>query len=478
MKKLILEIHRRSLWQVLGIYLAGGWVAFQVVKELTDTALLPAWVPPFAMALLVLGFPIVMATAFIQEGGPGEVGERVAPPASSRRRAWHAAADRRGAVGAAADRRRTSCGPANRCASRERPDGAVRRLFTWRNALLGGVAAFALLGFVMAGWMVMRALGIGPAATLVAKGVLDERATVVLADFAPAGPLARATTEALRIDLSQSRVVRLAEPSRVRAALERMARDPAALERMARDPAAPLDRETALELAVREGLPAVITGEIHVAGSGYVFSAALVDAADRDVLASHRVTAADSSEVLDAIDALSTRLRERVGESVGRMQDEPPLRQVTTADLGAFKKFSQASHAIHTEGDAARGVALLEEAVALDSSFASAYAALGTLLSNLGEERGRQVEAFERAYRNRERLSRPRGRTRAVASSPRHSGTRHGPCSSTVAPGGTGGRRSRDSRPPSSGTRCRIWRRSTARTRSSPKRSPRRAIRI
>jgi hypothetical protein len=31
-KKLINEIHRRSLWQVLGIYLAGSWVALQVVE--------------------------------------------------------------------------------------------------------------------------------------------------------------------------------------------------------------------------------------------------------------------------------------------------------------------------------------------------------------------------------------------------------------------------------------------------------------
>ena len=28
LKRLIHEIHRRSLWQVLGIYLVGAWVAF------------------------------------------------------------------------------------------------------------------------------------------------------------------------------------------------------------------------------------------------------------------------------------------------------------------------------------------------------------------------------------------------------------------------------------------------------------------
>ncbi len=48
-KRLIHEIHRRSLWQVLGIYLGGSWLAFQVVKELGETAVLPSWVPTFAL---------------------------------------------------------------------------------------------------------------------------------------------------------------------------------------------------------------------------------------------------------------------------------------------------------------------------------------------------------------------------------------------------------------------------------------------
>ena len=63
MKNLIKEIHRRSLWQVLGIYLAGSWIALQVVEQLTEAAGLPDWVRPFSLVLLVLGFPIVMATA-------------------------------------------------------------------------------------------------------------------------------------------------------------------------------------------------------------------------------------------------------------------------------------------------------------------------------------------------------------------------------------------------------------------------------
>ena len=57
MKNLIQEIHRRSLWQVLGIYLAGSWIALQVVEQLAEAAGLPEWVRPLALVLMIIGFP-------------------------------------------------------------------------------------------------------------------------------------------------------------------------------------------------------------------------------------------------------------------------------------------------------------------------------------------------------------------------------------------------------------------------------------
>jgi hypothetical protein len=35
LKRLIHEIHRRSLWQVLGIYFVGAWLTFQGIEALT-----------------------------------------------------------------------------------------------------------------------------------------------------------------------------------------------------------------------------------------------------------------------------------------------------------------------------------------------------------------------------------------------------------------------------------------------------------
>ena len=49
LKQLIHEIHRRSLWQVLGIYLVGSWLALQVVDTLAGALNLPDWAPPLAL---------------------------------------------------------------------------------------------------------------------------------------------------------------------------------------------------------------------------------------------------------------------------------------------------------------------------------------------------------------------------------------------------------------------------------------------
>lgn len=63
LKNLIHEIHRRSLWQVLGIYMAASWAVLQVVELLADTAGLPDWTPSMALVLLLIGLPICLGTA-------------------------------------------------------------------------------------------------------------------------------------------------------------------------------------------------------------------------------------------------------------------------------------------------------------------------------------------------------------------------------------------------------------------------------
>jgi tetratricopeptide (TPR) repeat protein len=385
LKQLIHEVHRRSIWQVLGIYLGASWIALQVVEIMTQSVGLPDWVQPFAIVLLVIGFPIVLGTAFVQEG----MGSRADDSAQREAAPELSGEPASGAVEVPEVR-------AEPMAEAVPERGTHHRLFTWRNALLGGVAAFAFLGVATAGYMAMRTAGIGPAATLVAKGAIDERAVVILADFGSTDSLlARAATEAFRVDLSQSDAVRLAEPSFVAQALRRMERPANGV----------LGAELAREIAQREGVGAVIAGEINPAGTGFVLTGQVLDPAEGTVLVSHRETAADSSQILPAIDNLSKKLRERIGESYASINADEPLERATTANLEALRLYSQAVEAADARADLPRAVALLEEALALDTAFAMAWRKLGVVLMNRQQQRTRALEALEKAYEHRDRLT-------------------------------------------------------------------------
>ena len=115
-------------------------------------------------------------------------------------------------------------------------------------------------------------------------------------------------------------------------------------------------------------------------------------------------TARDSTAIIDSIDRLSRRLRERIGESLRTIRGNEPLAQVTTSSLEALQKYSQGSRAIRVDGDFNKGVGLLLEAVALDSAFAMAYLRLGWA-AFIGEEQNFTILAFTEAYRHRDRLT-------------------------------------------------------------------------
>jgi len=141
---------------VLSIYLVGAWMALQVVDVLVNNFGLPEWFPAFALGLLVLGLPIVLATAFVQEGAPrvgsGAEGVDDAPPTTD------------ASLGTGEPRAHDG-------------DTGVHALLTWRNAIVGGMAAFSLWGVVAAGWLLF---GAGVPEQLGGAGGVPARSVAVL----------------------------------------------------------------------------------------------------------------------------------------------------------------------------------------------------------------------------------------------------------------------------------------------------------
>jgi Flp pilus assembly protein TadD len=124
-----------------------------------------------------------------------------------------------------------------------------------------------------------------------------------------------------------------------------------------------------------------------------------------EVLAAQRETANDSTELVPAVDRLSKRLREKIGESLKTVRAGGPLDRVTTPSLAALRKHSQALRAYSVEGDLPKAVALWEEAIALDTTFAAAYRGLGVSLFNTISQRARAVDALAKAFRYRDQLT-------------------------------------------------------------------------
>jgi eukaryotic-like serine/threonine-protein kinase len=336
-----------------------------VIWLLVQQAGLPIWVFWSGVGLVVAGLPVIVATA---------IAERARATAAS------------GAAGA------SGAGPSGASAS-----GAAGGWPTWRMALLGGALAFGALGVVTTGWVASRALGIGPAASLTSSGTIGERERVILADFedrtAESGHIATTATELMRVGLSRSQAVSIVDPAQVNRILDMMRRDPAA----------GLSSQVALEAAARDGIKAVITGEVAQVGSRLSVTARLVSV-NGDVLAAETETAASENELTVAIDRLSGRLRQRFGESLRHIRAGAPLDRVTTGSIRALRTFSQGLQALN-QGDNARAMQLIEEALAEDTTFAMAYRKLAIILSNQSERRARAVWAAQKAYEHRDRLT-------------------------------------------------------------------------
>jgi tetratricopeptide (TPR) repeat protein/tRNA A-37 threonylcarbamoyl transferase component Bud32 len=266
-----------------------------------------------------------------------------------------------------------------------------------RRGLRTALATAAIIVALGAGALVLRMAGLLPGGSLVDRGVLKNREPILVAEFRspPAdSALGGAVTEAFRIDLAQSPKVTVVQPEYVQQVLTRMQRDPRAR----------LEPDLAREVAIRDGIKAFVSGDVTHAGPGFVISARLIASQSGDALVALRESATDSTRILAAIDRLSRGMRERIGGSLGAVQRGERLEDVTTPSLQALRKYSLALGA-NREGDTERSIALLRDAVELDTGFAMAYRKLGVVISNSGGRHSEQVRAFTKAYDHRDRLT-------------------------------------------------------------------------
>ncbi|HET9513757.1 MAG TPA: protein kinase, partial [Gemmatimonadales bacterium] len=266
-----------------------------------------------------------------------------------------------------------------------------------RTALITAALAVVSAGVLTAIGLTVARPGAGTErATLFANAALTPRDRILVADFVDriGDPTLTATvTEAFLIDLGQSPVVRVLTPRQVRASLARMERSP--------DIA--LDDSLARELAVREGVKAIVTGTLARLAGSYTINLQLVSAHSGEALLAVRETAADSSQLIAAVDRASKTLRRRIGESLRELEEMPSLEQATTASLPALRLYTEGQR-LFRRGQRQMGIDRLEAAVALDTGFAAALSTLSMAHGSVGDV-GRAMAYRERALANQARLT-------------------------------------------------------------------------
>ena len=260
----------------------------------------------------------------------------------------------------------------------------------WRAA--AALLAAVVLGFAGFSWFGRT----GRAGTLIGDDVLAPNDFVLVSEFenhTSDASLGGTITDAIRIDLQGSRVVRVMSQSAMLAGLDRMG--------IAHD--ATLSPAKLQELAEREGAKAFVVGSIARVGAGYQISARVVATNGGNEALTALAIAPDSTKLIAAVQEVGGKLRRGIGESLRSVMAAPPLAEVTTASLPALRAYS-ASRRAEAEGNRPEAVALAKQALALDSTFASAWAGLFVTYANMDYVR-LATEAAARAYALRDHLS-------------------------------------------------------------------------
>ncbi len=355
--------------KALAVYAAAFVVVALVAKAAITAIGLPEWVFPGSLIVMGLGLPVVLWTAYVQ---------RVTRRALAATPTYTPGGTPTNAHGTIAN-----------IALKAAPH------VSWYRTARGGLYALGAFIVLVAAFMSLRALGIGPFGSLLASGRLRGRDPILLTDFKTTNvdsTLGRVVSDAVRAGLAGSSAFTLVPPATIASALERSKRAPDAK----------VDLAVARDLAQREGVKAIIDGEVTGVPGGYIVSVRLVRADSGIELASFRETGDGPRGLIEAADKLARELRSKAGESLRSVNATPPLVQATTSSLDALRKYSEAVRANLLGDD--RSVALSREAVALDSTFASAWSGLAAELSNYGGTRSAIDSATTQAYRYRGRL--------------------------------------------------------------------------
>ncbi len=348
------------------VYLGASYVALEVVGLFVEQLGLPEWVFIGTVALLLIGLPIVLATAFVQKGW------RSTPQSETPSSLIEQSGERR---------------------TGGKPTGAaagVRGLLSWRNAILGGVSAFALWGVIAAGWLLPHRSSADPGGALPAETASSTAAIAVL-PFAYQGAeefgyLGEGIVDLLSTKLDGAGELRSVDPRAV-------------LSFVSREQMSSLDPVSGRRVAESFAAGRFVLGSIVEAGGRLTIRASLYDHSAGAVGEANAEGRAE--EVFEVVDELAAQLLAKFG--TGPAARERRIAAVSTSSLPALKAYLEGERADRL-GQYQSAVGALQRAVSIDTAYALAYYRLSVVAeySTLAEL---AQQAAEKAFHHAGRLS-------------------------------------------------------------------------
>jgi tetratricopeptide (TPR) repeat protein/tRNA A-37 threonylcarbamoyl transferase component Bud32 len=195
---------------------------------------------------------------------------------------------------------------------------------------------------------------------------------------------------AMTVSIQQSQYVNVFPPGRVKETLRRMQRDQTTA----------IDEAVGREIALREGIKALLVCGINRVGSEYLLTARLVDPEKQSTVFTGSARAKTGEDVLAGVDELAGKIRHGLGESLAKIDSRRmALFKATTSSLEALKYYSDSNRA---PADVA--AKLLKQAIELDPDFALAHVELGVKYY-IGGLRPQGEEHFQKALSLLDRLT-------------------------------------------------------------------------
>jgi len=213
------------------------------------------------------------------------------------------------------------------------------------------------------------------------KAVAEENTLAVmyfenLKDSEDKGKIGEMVTELLITDLSESQYMRVVSSQRLYDIFKMVGKEGIKV----------IDGTVASEVARKADAKYMLLGKILSTEPDLIITSQLVDVESGNVVASQRVAGADGANIFALVDSLSEEIRKDLElPALAQKEETTPVADITTHSPLALKLYLEGVE-LYNKIYMKEAAAKFEEAVRIDTAFASAYVKLAICYSSLRDE--------------------------------------------------------------------------------------------